>query len=85
MNTQKLEDHIKNLSAEEQHVFVKDTARETNHLHKAMLKASKREGDAHINTSRKLSTTLYANSAKAAQSYNDSVTMLKLAMKITFN
>jgi hypothetical protein len=84
MNTQKLEEHIKNLSAEEQHAFVKDTALETNRLHKAMLKASKREGDTHINTSRKLSTTLYANTARLSQSYNDSVIMLKLAMKITF-
>jgi hypothetical protein len=84
MNIQKLEEHIKSLSAEEQHVFVKDTALETNRLHKSLLKASKREGDAHINTSRKLSTTLYANTARLSQSYNDSVIMLKLAMKITF-
>jgi hypothetical protein len=82
MNIQKYTDHINGLSATEKHTLIKDTALALNNLHKRLQKASTREGEAHMNTSRQRSTTLYANTAKISQSYNETADLLKLLMKV---
>lgn len=82
MDIKKLTDHINSLSSEEQHVLLKNSALAVNNECKRKNKALKRELETSSHCSRKLRTTLYANSLKTTIAYNEAVEMLKLVVKV---